>query len=186
MKKVSIIAVLTVCAMLLTACGGTKPADTTANTTSGTTSTTASTTAGESSDTTSADGVTSTTPAEMTKAIMAEISIMAAVEKGTEGTIDLISGLEADKIKSASLYLCGAGAMPDEVAVIEFNSTEDATAAVSLLKARVDELTEEFKNYTPDEVYKLEGAKTGSNGNYAYLLACEDNDKALSILNGMF
>ena len=173
-KTLALAALVALSLSVLTACGGTQKNE---NTTANTTATQATTT--EATEKTPA-------PTEITGAIVAEIQIMSQFEKDTEGTLSLISGLDASTVKSASLWLCGAGAVPDEICVIECNSAEDAKKAVTALNDKVASLMSDFKDYTPVEIYKVEGALVGTKGNYAYLFACADNDKALSIFNGKF
>ena len=82
----------------------------------------------------------------------------------------------------SSYYICASGAYPDEIAVFEFNSAEAAEKGIEAVKTRLKERITEFEDYTPDEMYKLEGAITEAKGNYVYYLVCSDNSKAQDIV----
>ena len=61
----------------------------------------------------------------------------------------------ADKIDSYSAYICGSGAYPA------------------------------FKDYTPDEMYKIDGNNVVTSGNYVALIICADNAKAIEDFKAM-
>lgn len=125
-------------------------------------------------------------PADVTAAVLAEVNIASAVEKGKDSIADFYGKMDVSAVKDASFYICGSGAYPDEIAVFQMNSSADAETAKAAVQSRLDERIEQFKTYTPDEMYKLDGAFLIVKGNYVILLACADNDKAREIVNGMF
>ena len=125
-------------------------------------------------------------PKDVTAAILAEIEINSAVEKTKDNIADYYTDLDVSKVESASFYICGSAATPDEIAVIKMTDSADVSAAKASLQNRLDKQIELYSTYTPDEMYKLEGAKVYTTGNYAILLACADNDKAKEIADGMF
>lgn len=125
-------------------------------------------------------------PKDVTAAIVAEIEMNSAVEKGKADIADYYTDLDVSKVESASFYICGSGAYPDEVAVIKMTDAADVNTAKTSLQNRLDKQIELYSTYTPDEMYKLDNAKVYTNGNYAILLACADNEKAKEIADGMF
>ena len=64
--------------------------------------------------------------------------------------------IDAGKIDSFSAFICGSGAVPDEIAVFKMKSEQDVEAAKSVLLARVDNQKATFESYTPDEMYKFD------------------------------
>lgn len=171
-KLISLIAVAA-CTAMLTACGGT-------------TTTTTTAAPAQQSQTTSGDTAPSAvSPSEATAAVLAEIPITSAIEKDVDNIPDYFT-MKTDGIVAASFYLCASGAYPDEIGCIQFESDEKANDAKATVQARIDKQTELFTSYTPDEVYKLEGAVLEVKGCYIYYLICSDNAKAKTIMDGFF
>lgn len=121
-------------------------------------------------------------PADVLKAVTDEIPLSAAAEKD-ESELDIYyKDIDASTVESAAL--CISIGHPDEIAIIKFKSESDAKAAEAALQKRLDKQIETYESYDPDNMYKLENAKIYSKGNYAVLLAVEDNDKAKTIVDG--
>lgn len=128
------------------------------------------------------DNNQSAAPSEIVKAVLAEVPISSSVEKGKSDLEDYYSGIATDTVEEADFALCGSGALPDEIAVIKCKSSDDAKNAESVLKKHLDKQKELFTDYTPKEMYKLEGAEIFTKGNYAVYIALSDNEKAKSIV----
>ena len=82
------------------------------------------------------------------------------------------------------ILFCGSGALPDEIGVFKFKSSDAAKSAEAALQSKLESRKESFETYTPDEMYKLETAKIFSTGNYAVYIALADNEKAKEIVDG--
>lgn len=127
--------------------------------------------------------VTEFTAADVTAAVLAEITINSAFEKKPESLPDYFTDLNTEDLVDSSYYLCASGAYPDEIAVFEFKSDEAAKKGLEAVKTRLKEQISVYESYTPEEMYKLEGAITEAKGNYVYYLVCSDNSKAQDIVN---
>lgn len=123
--------------------------------------------------------------ADVSKAIVDQITINSAVEKDISSYSDYYTLNSTDDLEDVSVYICASGAYPDEIAVFRFKTAEAANANLDVLNNRLASQKELFSTYTPDEMYKLDGAKVYVTNNYAILLACSDNDKAKEIADGM-
>lgn len=121
---------------------------------------------------------------EVVKAVLAEVPINSSVEKGKGELENYYSGLDLSTVEDAAFALCGSGALPDEIAVIKCNSPDAANNAKAALSSHLDKQKELFATYTPDEMYKLEGAVIFTKGNYAVYIALSDNGKAKSVAEG--
>lgn len=124
-------------------------------------------------------------PSDITSAIMAEIEIPSAVEK-TIDDVPAYYDVNTDEVDSLSVYICGSGAYPDELAVFKMNSSEAAETAVEAVQKRLDSQSELYRDYTPAEMYKLEGASVTVKENYVMLFVCSDDDRALEIAESLF
>ena len=162
-----------VCAVLLTAmiaaaagCGNqtpavtTKPADTTAATQE------------------SKPANTDVKASDITKAVLEATPINSAFEKKLESIPDYFDGLDTDKIKDSSYFICASGAYPDEIAAFRFDSSDSAKAAVSAVNDRLQYQKDTYKDYTPEEYYKLEDAVVEQQGEWVIYLVTGDNTKA--------
>lgn len=172
-----------ICTMIAVSICGCSGGNAQSSASESTASSEASSTAGSStevSDNTEATG----TAAEITAKIQADVKFPGMAEIGT----DRMSGyydVDADKIDSYSAYICGSGAYPDEIAVFKMKSADDVDAVKTMLEKRVENQTATFKDYTPDEMYKIDGKNVVTNGNYVALIICADNAKAIDDFNSM-
>lgn len=168
MRKITkIIAALLVPAMLvsLTACGGNTSSTGTANSSV------------ESS-------VNASAPSDITKKIMEDIKFPSMAEIKSD-RLSTYYEVEAEKIDSFSAYICGSGAYPDEIAIFKMKSADDVKAVKAALDKRVESQTTTFKDYTPDEMYKIDGKNIIISGNYIALIICSDNAGATTTFNSM-
>lgn len=124
-------------------------------------------------------------PTDITSAIMAEIEIPSAVEK-TKEDVGAYYDIDVEAADALSVFICGSGAYPDELAVFKMNSAEQAENARAAAQKRLDSQIELYTDYTPDEMYKLDGAKVVVKGNYVMLFACSDDDRAYEIADSLF
>ena len=134
----------------------------------------------EASDSSTATG----TAAEITAKIQEDVKVPGMAEIGADrmaGYYDVAT----DKIDSYSAYICGSGAYPDEIAVFKMKSADDVNAVKSVLEKRVESQSTAFKDYTPDEMYKIDGNNVVTSGNYVALIICADNAKAIEDFKAM-
>ncbi|MCM1329722.1 MAG: DUF4358 domain-containing protein [Ruminococcus sp.] len=136
----------------------------------------------ENAGTTGAEVPGTVTAADITAAVMAEIEIPSAVEKTAEN-IGAFYDVDAAAVEEMSVFICGSGAYPDELAVFKFS--EGAEAGAAAVQKRLDSQIALYTDYTPDEVYKLEGANLIQKGDWVILTICADNSRAAEIINGL-
>lgn len=121
--------------------------------------------------------------ADITAAVTAEIEIPSAVEKTVEN-IGAFYDIDTSAVEEMSVLICGSGAYPDELAVFKFKDGS-AAAGKEAVQKRLDSQISLYTDYTPDEVYKFEGANLIEKGNWVILTICADNDRAKEIINGL-
>lgn len=139
---------------------------------------------GTEQDSKQADNTVNVAASEVVQGVLAEVPINSSVEKGKGDLENYYSSLDTATVEDAAFALCGSGALPDEIAVIKCKSADDAKNAETALKAKLEKQKETFSTYTPDEMYKLEGAVIFTKGSYAVYIALSDNSKAKSIVEG--
>ncbi len=75
----------------------------------------------------------------------------------------------------------GSGATAEEIAVFEFNNTEDAKNALQAAKNRISQQKSDYATYNPKEIQKLENAIVKNIGRY--LIVCvSEGDTAKKII----
>lgn len=134
----------------------------------------------EASDSSTATGAA----AEITAKIQEDVKFPGMAEIGADRMAGYYD-VAADKIDSYSAYICGSGAYPDEIAVFKMKSADDVDAVKSVLEKRVESQSATFKDYTPDEMYKIDGNNVVTSGNYVALIICADNAKAIEDFKSM-
>lgn len=169
MKKKFIIITL-IAAMICGAssCGSDKPAQTTAGTTAAAEPAKAVASAGE-----------------IAQAVLDAVPIASAFEKSASSFEDYFDDLDTDSLADSSFWICASGAYPDEIAVFRFNSEADAQNARSSVEDRLESQKKTYKDYTPEEYYKLEDAVIEQSGEWLIYLVTSDNAKAKDIALGM-
>ena len=134
----------------------------------------------EASDSSTATG----TAAEITAKIQEDVKFPGMAEIGADRMAGYYD-VAADKIDSYSAYICGSGAYSDEIAGFKMKSADDVNAVKSVLEKRVESQSATFKDYTPDEMYKIDGNNVVTSGNYVALIICADNAKAIEDFKAM-
>jgi hypothetical protein len=125
-------------------------------------------------------------PDNVTAAVMSAIEFPSPVQKDAESIGVYYTELDTNSVKRMSVYVCGSGAYPDEIAVFEFRDEEAADAGFEAVNKRYDELVSIFTDYTPAEMYKLESPVMDRFGNYVIFIDCSDNEKAEEIIGTYF
>lgn len=127
---------------------------------------------------------TAASASNITVKILSEIEFPSNVEIKEERREDYYE-VEKDNIDSYSAYICGSGAYPDELAVFCMKSSADTAAVKDMLEKRVEKQSAAFKDYAPDEMYKIDGNNVVVSGNYVALIICSDNAKATEIFKSL-
>jgi hypothetical protein len=126
------------------------------------------------------------TPADVTAAVMSEVEFSSPAPKTLETIGAYYTILDTSSVSDMSVYVCGSGAYPDEIAVMKFDTPEAADKGFDAVSARYDEMIKTFIDYTPEEMYKLDSAVLEKKGNYVIFIVCADNEKAQAAADKMF
>lgn len=88
----------------------------------------------------------------------------------------------SEKIKDINSYV-GTGATAEEILIIELIKKDDKNVITENIKTKIQERKQDFENYLPKEVFKLENYNLESKGNYIILCISNDFDKAKEIID---
>ena len=81
-----------------------------------------------------------------------------------------------------AVFYESSGATAEEIAVIKCGSEAEAGKAEDVLRTRVSEQIESYKDYVPEELNKLNAAVVYRKGNCAVLSVSDEPDKAREII----
>lgn len=84
--------------------------------------------------------------------------------------------ISTDDVLSASLYM-GGGSTAEEIAVFELKSSKDTDKMVDIIRKRVEKKKDDFRNYIPGEMPKLNNPTIVVKGNVVILVIADSADK---------
>ena len=116
--------------------------------------------------------------------LVADVAFEDQLTKADDDTALMLYGLNADQVVSSVVYV-GTGATAEEVAVFEGTDEDSAKAIKELADSRVKSQLEDYKDYKPEEVPKLENAILETKGNYVILCVSGDNETANAVIGEM-
>ncbi len=94
-------------------------------------------------------------------------------------------GLDMSDVVSWKVYITGASS-GDELAVFEAKDAEAAQRIKAVIETRLSSLIEQYSDYAPDKVPKLEDPVLVVEGNYVVLCVSNDNAKAQELLDAQW
>lgn len=105
-----------------------------------------------------------------------------------EDELNLTNKLVVEKLYNIDNYLnevvyMSSGATAEEIAIFEFENDEDCTQAVNKAKIRIENQLENFKDYMPKEVKKLNNAILINKNEYLIVCITNDYRKAEELIN---
>lgn len=83
---------------------------------------------------------------------------------------------------SQSVYM-SSGATAEEIAIFEFENKDECIIALEKAKKRIDEQKQNFKDYMPKEMKKLENAIIKNKNNYLIVCITDNQEKVEKVLN---
>ena len=139
---------------------------------------------GDRNDNGGGNGAAKLDGAALADKLVSDVSFEDQLSKVDDDTALMLYGLTADQIASANVYV-GSGATAEEVAVIEGVDEDSAKVIEEQVRARVQSQLDDYKDYIPEEVPKLENPVIKKDGNFVILCVSGDNDTAESVIKEM-
>lgn len=81
------------------------------------------------------------------------------------------------------LHISSTGYHADEVALITLASEKDTEAANAAIRAHLDQVHNQFQNYIPEELPKIDSAVVWQSGNYIFVVIAPDTAAVNALLN---
>lgn len=114
-----------------------------------------------------------------------EISYTDQISEVDLETAKMFLNLADIEVVEACIYE-SSGATAEEVVVLHCKDSDNASKAKAALEQRVEEQTENFTDYVPEEIPKLKDAVIITSKEYAILSVSADSGKAKDIIEGAF
>ena len=116
--------------------------------------------------------------------LVEEVAFEDQLTQVDEETALALYGLSSDQVASAFVYV-GTGATAEEVAVIEGTNESGVEAIKKQVDERLAGQMEDYGDYKPAEVPKLEDPLLETRGNFVILCVSGDNGTAEAIVEEM-
>lgn len=100
----------------------------------------------------------------------------------TKDNLKDILGVDSADISDFSALNCGNGAYPDAFGVFTAKDADAAKRVEDALKKFIEKRNKDFKDYKPNEMYKLDDSFVETNGTTVVFAICADNAKAKELL----
>lgn len=102
----------------------------------------------------------------------------------TEDQLKDTLGIDSADVTEFAVYICPAGAIPDEFGIFVAKDADAAKRIESTLSKRKDQRYDSFikEGYKPKEASKFEDSFVETNGNTVIYAVCGDNSKAKELL----
>ncbi len=176
MKKVVVLLMTLLLTAGLSACGGKPNPDTTSSS--------------DESKVSSTPAVTATAE-EIGEKLFTDITYdddLQRVEEDTAGRIEFVAafyGIDESLLADAALYT-GSGATPEEICVMKASSEENVGAVEKAAQHRLTLQKEDFVDYAPDEMPKLDSAVIYRKGLFVVYSVSGDSTAATEIIKNLF
>lgn len=121
------------------------------------------------------------TPVEKTAELLEAVELPEMAEV-TADKLLAYYGIEEADVSEFSAYVAGAGVYPDEFGVFVAADEAAADKIFEKLDKRIEKQKSTYADYSPDEMYKFEGAYLHKDGVNVSFAVCADNDAAADIL----
>lgn len=97
--------------------------------------------------------------------------------------IDPADVAEKDGVKESAIYV--SSSTPEMIVVVKAANDEAFGRVESAIKARIDDYTNNYETYGPDQVAKLQSAVSRSVGQVLITVVSADNGAARDVLDGL-
>ena len=98
-----------------------------------------------------------------------------------EDMYEKLYGVTADSYNSAKIYI-GGGTYAEEIACFEAKDEASLETIKNAINKRIETMKQSSKDYTPEEMGKLEDPVIVTKGNCVYMCISDDNAKAKEII----
>lgn len=118
-------------------------------------------------------GQTDFDPEHDVETILNSSAFSEILAKIDQDTACALYGIDETSVRCSAVY-GSTGASAEELAIFTFEDGEGVDAALSAFRLRVEDRTEEMRDYLPAELPKLDGAVVERRGNSVLLVIAAD------------
>jgi hypothetical protein len=119
----------------------------------------------------------------LAEALLDGVAFVDRMEEASDSAFYALYAIDpADETVTDFVFCTSTGATAEEVAVIEARDEESAQAVLDFARARISAQKDEFENYAPEEMAKLNDPVLVRAGRYIILCLSNDNAAAEAII----
>ena len=118
---------------------------------------------------------------DVAAAIVATDAFTDVTTENTNGQALSVYQLDEDSVSDYSVYFSSM-ATPEEIAIFEVSSPEQASTVLDACKARQSSQVQSYESYAPDQVDKLNNAIIENVGDYVLYIVSKNPDTVKKVL----
>ncbi|AFV10614.1 putative lipoprotein [Thermacetogenium phaeum DSM 12270] len=111
---------------------------------------------------------------------------LSRMQEGDAGTLKKLYGIDAADLEGFALYTAPTNISADEILVVKLKDPDAAGAVQEKMEKRVADRAARFKDYLPQEYYKIEHHVLETRGSCLLLAIAEDADKIAAAFDESF
>ncbi|WP_416198208.1 MAG: DUF4358 domain-containing protein [Sporanaerobacter sp.] len=100
--------------------------------------------------------------------------------------LEKLYDIHSDELEGFLLYTADTNIKADEMLILKVSDEKDISDIQDKISNRIEEQSNSFKDYLPDEYYLIEKHVLKSNGQYILFVISEDAEKIESIFDESF
>lgn len=121
---------------------------------------------------------------EMAQTLQDDLTFQDSLNQLDDDTMaNFYPSVDLSRVEEYAVYISATGSTPEEIALFEVKSQEDAKMVKDAFSERMTDQTISFQDYKPEEMVKIENAVVKTGGNYVFAVVCGDYDKAGDLLS---
>jgi hypothetical protein len=104
----------------------------------------------------------------------------------SQRAIDDMYSIDFLDVEEFAIYVSGTMATSNELVVLKLSDASFTAKAVKALETRIDEQKNNYRDYNPSEMFRLENAMIIKDGTYVLMSVSNDNETVKILFNEAF
>lgn len=124
--------------------------------------------------------------AKVMQAVADKLELTDAMIMVDREALDNFFMIPEGKVDDIAMYTSATRATAEEVTVIKMHDVADIKLAEQMAATRIEDQKLAYENYVPEEMTKINGAVTATQGNYLLLVMADDPSSAVETFKAQF
>ncbi|MEO4051875.1 DUF4358 domain-containing protein [Solibacillus sp. CAU 1738] len=122
---------------------------------------------------------------EMTEQMVTEVEQPALMELTEKDLLNLY-GLDATKLEDFSVRIPMMNVKTNEIAIFKVKDAKDVAEVEAAVKQRAENVAKQFEHYLPDQYENAKNHKIVTKGNYVLFVISDQADKLITVYDRFF